>query len=117
MSDHLDECPEVFIDCYGSSCDCDYSHLCICDELRACEVRVRGEEQQRIETALTFVGQHDAAWELAVRDKALDAAREAVLGAKAIDVYYGRGLDEPPQFIWLNNALAAIDALRKGNQP
>lgn len=56
---------------------------CICDALRACEQRM------------------------------LAAAREAVLGAKAIDVYYGRGLDEPPQFIWLNNALSAIDALRE----
>jgi hypothetical protein len=43
----------------------------------------------------------------------LDAAREAVIGAKAIDVAADRGLDEPAQFIWLNNALAAIDALRK----
>ena len=45
--------------------------------------------------------------------RGLDAARKAVLGAKAIDVAYGRGLDEPAQFVWLNNALAAIDALRK----
>lgn len=43
MSDHLDECPEVFIDCYGSSCDCEYSHFCICDALRSCEERVRRE--------------------------------------------------------------------------
>jgi hypothetical protein len=43
----------------------------------------------------------------------LNAAREAVFGAKAIDIAYGRGLDEPAQFIWLNNALAAIDALRE----
>ena len=43
----------------------------------------------------------------------LNAAREAVLGAKAIDVASGRGLDEPAQFIWLNNALSAIDALRE----
>jgi hypothetical protein len=45
--------------------------------------------------------------------RGLDAARKAVLGAKAIDVAYGRGLDEPAQFVWLNNALAAIDALRE----
>jgi hypothetical protein len=45
--------------------------------------------------------------------RGLDAAREAVLGAKAVDVAYGRGLDEPAQFIWLNNALSAIDALRE----
>ena len=56
---------------------------CICDELRACEQRM------------------------------LDDAREALFGAKAIDVYYGRGLDEPPQFVWLNNAISAIDALRE----
>ena len=46
----------------------------------------------------------------------LNAAREAVLGAKAIDVASGRGLDEPAQFIWLNNALSAIDALREEKQ-
>jgi hypothetical protein len=40
MNDHLDECPEVFIDCYGTLCDCEYSHFCICDALRACEARV-----------------------------------------------------------------------------
>jgi hypothetical protein len=45
--------------------------------------------------------------------RGLDAARGAVLGAKAIDVASGRGLDEPAQFVWLNNALSAIDALRK----
>ena len=40
MNDHLDECPEVFIDCYGTLCDCEYSHFCICNALRACEARV-----------------------------------------------------------------------------
>lgn len=54
------------------------------------------------------------AYEQGQRD-ALDAAREAVLGAKAIDVAYGRGLDEPAQFIWLNQAISAIDELRKGS--
>lgn len=59
------------------------SQTCICAALRACEARV------------------------------LNAAREAVLGAKAVDVAYGRGLDEPAQFIWLNHALEAIDALKE----
>jgi hypothetical protein len=68
--------------------ECNYEknperNACICQRLRACEQRV------------------------------LDVAREAVLGAKAIDVAHGRGLDEPAQFVWLNNALAAIDALRE----
>ena len=105
MPDHLPECWAKHED--------DPPAWCICDELRGCEQRVRGEEQQRIEAALTSVGQHDVGWELAIRDNALRDAREALFGAKAIDVYYGRGLDEPPQFIWLNNALVAIDALRE----
>ena len=45
--------------------------------------------------------------------RGLDAARGAVLGAKAIDVASGRGWDEPAQFVWLNNALSAIDALKE----
>ena len=78
MPEHLPEC--------WSKHESDPPAWCICDELRACEERVRGEEQQRIEAALTFVGQHDAAWESAIRDKALRDAREAVLGARAIDI-------------------------------
>ena len=105
MAEHLPECWVKY--------ESDPSAWCICDELRACEQRVRSEEQQRIETALTFVGQHDAAWELAIRDKALREAREAMLGAKSIDIAYGRRLDDPAQFIWLNNALDVIDALRE----
>ena len=113
MSDHLDECPEVFIDCYGSSCDCEYSHFCICDALRSCEVRVRGEEQQRIEAALTFVGQHDAAWELAVRDKTLRDAREAVAAlATERELRSPSGLE-----IDIHDALNAIDALREEEKP
>lgn len=78
--DHVEECPSYYVDCWGTICYCDYDHICMCRELRACEERVRGEEQQRIEAALKSVGQHDASWELAVRDKALrDAgARSAV---------------------------------------
>jgi hypothetical protein len=81
MSDHLDECPEVFIDCCGTLCDCEYLHFCICDALRACEERVRGEEQQRIESALKFVGQNDVAWELGIRERTL---REAVQRVEAL---------------------------------
>ncbi len=45
--------------------------------------------------------------------RGLDAARKAVLGEKAIDVAADRAFDEPAQFVWLNNALSAIDALRE----
>jgi hypothetical protein len=113
MSDHLDECPEVFIDCYGTLCDCEYSHFCICDALRACEQRVRGEEQQRIESALKSVGQHDVAWELAIRERTLRDARDAIIAAKSLNVASSRALDKEARFIWMNHALEAIDALRK----
>ena len=76
MSDHLDECPEVFIDCYGSSCDCDYAHICMCKELRACEARLLEgrpdpgiSEKQAIANYAIYQNGYDAA---------LDAAREAV---------------------------------------
>jgi hypothetical protein len=49
MNDHLDECPEVFIDCSGTLCDCEYLHFCICDALRACEARVTTAAVQRVE--------------------------------------------------------------------
>lgn len=48
-----------------------------------------------------------------IKGEAYSAAREAILGAKGIDIAYGRGLDEPAQFIWLNHALEAIDALKE----
>ncbi len=96
MNDHLDECPEVFIDCYGTLCDCEYSHFCICNALRACEERM----------LTTYLARDNF-------EAGLDAAREAVLGAKAIDVAAHRAFDEPAQFIWLNHALEAIDALKE----
>jgi hypothetical protein len=99
MADHLPECWAKHED--------DPPAWCICDELRACEQRVRGEEQQRIEAALMSVGQHDAAWELAIRDKALREAREAVLGAVPLFDRFALGR----RFRY--EALAAIDALKE----
>lgn len=96
MTEHLPECWATY--------PSDPPAWCICERLRACEQRIKTHEgcgdAERIEGYVD--GYADA----------LDDAWEAMLGAKAIDVYYGRGLDEPPQFIWLNNALSAIDALR-----
>ena len=100
MNEHLPEC--------WAKHESDPPAWCICDELRACEERVREDEQSNNFSP-------DIHWDGMAESyqRGLDAAREALFGAKAIDVYYGRGLDEPPQFIWLNNALAAIDALRR----
>ena len=99
MMDHVEECPSYYVDCLGTICDCDYMHICMCRELRACEERM----------LTTYLARDNF-------EAGLDAAREAVLGAKAVDVASGRGLDEPAQFVWLNNALSAIDALRKEPQ-
>jgi hypothetical protein len=74
MTSHLPECPSKGVDCEVGDlgqCNCDEWHACICEALKACEERVRGEEQQRIEAALRSVGQHDAAWELAIRERTL----------------------------------------------
>ena len=106
MSVHLNECQ-----CYEGSC-CSWmvncTCQCICDVLRACEERVREDEQSNnFSPDIHWDGMAEA------YQRGLDAAREAVLGAKAVDIAYGRGLDEPAQFIWLNNALSAIDALRE----
>jgi hypothetical protein len=100
MSEHLPEClvPDFERGFW----------VCICKNLRACEERVRGEEQQRIETALTFVGQHDAAWELAVRDKALRDAREAV---EAVNWFNDEG-KMLSAIVATAESIAAIDALR-----
>ena len=56
-----------------------------------------------------------AAYALGHRD-ALDAAREAMLGAGSIDVASGRALDGHARFVWMGHALAAIDALREKKQ-
>ena len=105
MTDHIPECP---MNTKGSISRC---LLCICDALSACEKRLLEgrpdpgiSEKQAIANYAIYQNGYASA---------LDAAREAVLGAKAIDVYYGRGSDEPPQFVWLNNAISAIDALRE----
>jgi hypothetical protein len=102
MTEHLPECWATY--------PSDPPAWCICDELRACEERVEESMDRAWSQTVQLAVAH-------TRTATLDAAREAVLGAKAIDVYYGRGLDDPPQFIWLNNALAAIDALMEGHQP
>ena len=99
MTEHLPEC--------WAKHDSDPPAWCICDELRACEQRVRKDEQSHFLTRY-LLGRNGGGYR-----RGLDAAREAVLGAKAIDVAYGRGLDEPAQFIWLNQAISAIDALRE----
>ena len=53
-----------------------------------------------------------AAYALGRRD-GLDAAREAVLGVKSLNVASSRALNKEARFVWMNHALEAIDALKE----
>jgi len=117
MTEHLPECPilepcsaDTTQHCYCSRQNaCIHDEMeCICDRLRACEERVREDERSNNFTPDDFANAMAESYR-----RGLDTAREAVLGAKAVDVACDRALDEPAQFVWLNNALAAIDALRE----
>ena len=91
MTDHLPECPWA---------DRGYAFPCICDRLRACEQRVRMEDDDYAYVAAQ--AEADGRWRGWV--EALDAAREAVERVSS--------LLQP-----LGPALAAIDALRGSGNP
>ena len=83
-----------------------WERVCICDRLRACEQRVRQDEQQKIRSAhLTGiqVSEVNKAYVSGYK-RALDAAREAVA---ALHIDYPSGVTA---------ALAAIDALREAQK-
>ena len=48
-----------------------------------------------------------------IKAEAYAEAREAVLGAKSLNVASFRALDKEARFIWMNHALEAIDALKE----
>ena len=61
--------------CEGEYCYCDYAHVCCCDALRACEKRVREDEQSHnFSPEIHWDGMAEA------YQRGLDAAREAVRG-------------------------------------
>jgi hypothetical protein len=99
--DHVEECPSYYVDCWGTICDCDYSHLCICDALRTCEARVHEAAYQAGKAyGLTVNGY----------TRGLDAARESVAEVLAYESPMG-------PLIRSMAALAAIDALREEEKP
>ena len=97
MSEHLPECPDQHSSHDGT---------CICDRLRACEQRVREEEQSHLPAVLFGNGDEKAV--LQIRDMAyaagVQAARDAVAG---VAVRKDTSHDMRVQ------ALAAIDALKE----
>ena len=100
MTEHLPECLMYDV----KVC------MCICLELRRCEERVK-----RVERPLSFLKGtaygRDCGW-----DEALNAAREAVFGARSLDVASGHMVDGQARFVWMNHALEAIDALREDSE-
>lgn len=46
--DHVEECPSYYVDCWGTVCYCDYPHICICRELRACEERMINSAREAV---------------------------------------------------------------------
>ena len=95
-----------------------FDAVCMCDRLRACEQRVRKDEQQKIRSAhLTGiqVSEVNKAY-VSGYERALDAARKAVAALPFVSpAHYGKDAliaGAQPDFV-RRDVLAAIDALRE----
>lgn len=101
MSDHLPECPDTVQCVYDQNDQCWLEHSqCICEELHACEQRVRQEIDRE-----AFVLDEGDPFRQAYR-RGLDAARDAVKNVPCPEGYEAKGCSH-----W-DDALAAIEALR-----
>ena len=94
MIEHLPEC--------WAKDPSDPEAWCICDELRACEQRVRKDEQSHFLTRY-LLGRNGGGYQ-----RGLDAAREAVVALCWRKQYEGFVSTVDPQRV-----LAAIDALKE----
>ena len=132
--DHVEECPSYYVDCWGTICDCDYMHICMCRELRACEQRVRRSLWLECYDAAMQTTESNYVWhEKRGYAAALDAVQEAVAALPwKVAVSFGpidcdescehgpcvcSGVMRPEA--WMTGpaeTIAAIDALRK-DQP
>ena len=109
LMDHLPECPAPLCDYFDPKGKCmgyeDCEHLCCCAALRACEQRVRMEDDDYAYVS----AQAEADGRRRGWSEALDAAREAVAGLKRHVEFPGA----PVNYIHPDFFLAAIDALRE----
>ena len=102
MTDHLPECwhnPETRA-----------AYVCICDRLRACEQRVRAEQQTDLDHVSYVLGQTNERQRsvLLIADAyaaGVQAAREAVAAVTSQSESWS------VSWVWKHDALAAIDAL------
>lgn len=103
--DHVEECPSYYVDCLGTICDCDYMHICMCRELRACEQRMLDDDV----LSAAYHGQkgYDVGYAAA-----LDAAREAVV-AMPYDEPEDDQQSREHEVDVRQRYLTAIDALRE----
>ena len=116
--DHLPECPAPLCDYFDPKGKCmgyeDCEHLCCCAALRACEQRVRMEDDDYAYVS----AQAEADGRRRGWSEALDAAREAVVALKPrlkVEKYKG-GYDCcgcSTTYDLMEDALAAIDALKE----
>ena len=102
--DHVEECPSYYVDCWGTVCYCDYEHICMCRELRACEQRVREDERSN-----NFTPDDHSNGMTEAYQRGLDAAREAVKGVN----WFNDDGKMLSAIVATAESLAAIDALRK----
>ena len=102
--DHVEECPSYYVDCWGTICYCDYDHICMCRELRACEQRVREDERSN-----NFTPDDHANGMTEAYQRGLDAAREAVKGVN----WFNDDGKMLSAIVATAESLATIDALRK----
>ena len=72
--DHVEECPSYYVDCWGTICDCDYSHICMCRELRACEQRMLAAAREAVDALLAY----DSPYGPLIRTMAVLAAIDAL---------------------------------------
>ena len=110
--DHVEECPSYYVDCWGTICDCDYEHICMCRELRACEERAREDERSNNFTPDDFSDAMTEAYQRGLND-AMEAVELIPAPYKVVGNFETYGAYHEGRSDMKDMALSAIDALRE----